>query len=153
MKTCVQSLLKCELHAFATSDRYFPDGIDINFENVGGEMLEAALANMNTYGRVAVCGVFSEYTAGRRAVPDLMEVIYKRITIRGFFGWDFLTRFDQFVRIIGDWIRQGKIQAIEGISDGLENVPSAFTALFHGKKYWQEARQADIKQRGTGTTY
>jgi len=56
-------------------------------------MLEAALANMNTYGRVAVSGVISEYTgAGRRAVPDLLEVIYKRITIRGFFAWDFLPK-------------------------------------------------------------
>lgn len=55
-------------------------------------------------------------------MSDLMEVIYKRITITGFFGWDFLTRFDRLVRIIGDWIRQGKIQAIEDISDKLENV-------------------------------
>uniref|UniRef100_A0A0D3GIF6 Enoyl reductase (ER) domain-containing protein n=1 Tax=Oryza barthii TaxID=65489 RepID=A0A0D3GIF6_9ORYZ len=113
--------------------RYFPDGIDIYFDNVGGETLEAALANMNTYGRVALCGVISEYTdAGHRAVPDLLEVIYKRITIRGFFAWDFLTRFAEFTGVISDWIRQGKVQVIEDISDGLESVPSAFTALFSG---------------------
>jgi NADPH:quinone reductase-like Zn-dependent oxidoreductase len=70
--------------------RYFPDGIDINFENVGGEMLEAVLANMNTYGRVALSGVIFEYTgSGRRAVPDLREVIYKRVTVRGFSARDF----------------------------------------------------------------
>ncbi|EAZ37566.1 hypothetical protein OsJ_21896 [Oryza sativa Japonica Group] len=113
--------------------RYFPDGIDIYFDNVGGETLEAALANMNTYGRVALCGVISEYTdAGHRAVPDLLEVIYKRITIRGFFAWDFLTRFAEFTGVISDWIRQGKVQVIEDISDGLESVPSAFAALFSG---------------------
>uniref|UniRef100_A0A0D9WRV4 Enoyl reductase (ER) domain-containing protein n=1 Tax=Leersia perrieri TaxID=77586 RepID=A0A0D9WRV4_9ORYZ len=113
--------------------RYFPDGIDIYFDNVGGETLEAALASMNTYGRVALCGVISEYTdPGRRATPDLLEVIYKRIIIRGFFAWDFMTRFGEFTGIIGDWIRQGKVQVIEDVSDGMESVPSAFTALFHG---------------------
>ena len=114
--------------------RYFPDGIDIYFENVGGEMLEAALANMNTYGRVALSGVISEYTgAGRRAVPDLLEVIYKRITIRGFFAWDFLPKFAEFNAAIGEWVRQGKVQVIEDVSDGLESVPSAFAALFSGQ--------------------
>jgi NADPH-dependent curcumin reductase CurA len=65
-------------------------------------------------------------------VPDLLEVIYKRITIRGFFAWDFLTRFAEFTGVISDWIRQGKVQVIEDISDGLESVPSAFAALFSG---------------------
>ncbi|KAG0515015.1 hypothetical protein BDA96_10G242400 [Sorghum bicolor] len=114
--------------------RYFPDGIDVYFENVGGEMLEAALANMNTYGRVALSGVIAEYTGGgRRAVPDLLDVIYKRITIRGFFAWDFLPRFAEFNAVIGEWIRDGKVQVVEDVSDGLESVPSAFAALFRGQ--------------------
>ncbi|XP_066378191.1 NADP-dependent alkenal double bond reductase P2-like [Miscanthus floridulus] len=114
--------------------RYFPDGIDVYFENVGGEMLEAALANMNTYGRVALSGVIAEYTGGgRRAVPDLLDVIYKRITIRGFFAWDFLPKFAEFNTIIADWIREGKVKVVEDVSDGLESVPSAFAALFRGQ--------------------
>ena len=114
--------------------RYFPDGIDVYFENVGGEMLEAALANMNTYGRVALSGVIAEYTGGgRRAVPDLLDVIYKRITIRGFFAWDFLPKFAEFNAIIAGWIREGKIKVVEDVSDGLESVPSAFAALFRGQ--------------------
>lgn len=97
-------------------------------------MLEAALANMNAYGRVALSGVISEYTgSGRRAVPDLLEVIYKRITIRGFFAWDFLAKFDEFNAVIGDWIRQGKVQVVEDVSDGLDSVPSAFASLFRGE--------------------
>ncbi|XP_062230125.1 NADPH-dependent oxidoreductase 2-alkenal reductase-like [Phragmites australis] len=102
------------------SDRYFPDGIDIYFENVGGEMMEAALANMNTYGRVAVRDVISEYTgAGRRAgVLRLGK---------------FLARFGEFIAVISDWIRQGKVQVVEDVSSGLESVPSAFAALFRGK--------------------
>lgn len=118
----------------AALKRRFPDGIDIYFENVGGEMLEAALANMNAYGRVAVCGVIAEYTdPGRRAVPDLLEVVYKRITLRGFFAYDYITRFHEFVGIIGGWIREGKIQVVEDVSNGLESVPSAFAALFRGE--------------------
>ncbi|KAL5224473.1 hypothetical protein ABZP36_011112 [Zizania latifolia] len=113
--------------------RYFPDGIDIYFDNVGGKTLEAALASMNTHGRVALCGAISEYTdAGHRASPDLLEVIYKRIAIRGFVIWEFLTRFSEFTGIISDWICQGKVQPIEDVSNGLESVPSAFTALFLG---------------------
>ena len=114
--------------------RYFPDGIDVYFENVGGEMLEAALANMNTYARVALSGVIAEYTGGgRRAVPDLLDVIYKRITIRGFFAWDFLPKFAEFNAIIAGWIREGKVKVVEDVSDGLESVPSAFAALFRGQ--------------------
>ncbi|KAK3130769.1 hypothetical protein QOZ80_6BG0497830 [Eleusine coracana subsp. coracana] len=97
-------------------------------------MLEAALANMNTYGRVAVSGVMSEYTgSGRRAVPNMEQVIYKRITIRGFLAWDFLAKFHEFNAVIGDWIRQGKVQVLEDVSDGLDSVPSAFAALFRGE--------------------
>ncbi|XP_051199971.1 NADP-dependent alkenal double bond reductase P2 [Lolium perenne] len=114
--------------------KYFPDGIDIYFENVGGEMLNAALANMNTYGRVAVCGVIAEYTdPGKRASPDFLEIIYKRITLRGFFAYDFMAKFHEFMGIIGDWIREDKVQAVEDISEGLESVPSAFVALYRGQ--------------------
>uniref|UniRef100_A0ACD5UHG0 Uncharacterized protein n=1 Tax=Avena sativa TaxID=4498 RepID=A0ACD5UHG0_AVESA len=114
--------------------KYFPKGIDINFENVGGEMLDAALANMNTYGRVAACGAISQYTDPERpAMPDMGEVIYRRITIRGFFAYDFITKFQEYVTIIGDWIREGKIQVVEDVADGLESIPSAFAALFRGK--------------------
>jgi NADPH-dependent curcumin reductase CurA len=89
---------------------------------------------MNTYGRVALSGVIAEYTGvGRRAVPDLLDVIYKRITIRGFFAWDFLPKFAEFNAIIAGWIREGKIKVVEDVSDGLESVPSAFAALFRGQ--------------------
>jgi NADPH-dependent curcumin reductase CurA len=97
-------------------------------------MLQAALANMNTYGRVAVCGVIAEYTdPGRRASPDFLEIIYKRITLRGFFAYDFITKFQEYIGIIGDWIREGKIHAVEDVSEGLESVPSAFVALYRGQ--------------------
>lgn len=113
--------------------RYFPDGIDIYFDNVGAEMLEAAVSNMNTFGRVAVCGVISEYTdAGKRAAPDMLDVIYKRIKIQGFLAADQMLVYSDFLSTTTDHLRTGKLHAIEDISHGLESVPSAFIGLFCG---------------------
>jgi len=116
-----------------TLQRYFPDGIDIYFDNVGGEMLEATILNMNLHGRVAVCGVISEYTnAEKRASPDMLNVIYKRITIRGFLSGDHMSLFPEFVSTIIDHLRTGKMHVLEDVSVGLESVPSAFVGLFRG---------------------
>ncbi|XP_028788169.1 2-alkenal reductase (NADP(+)-dependent)-like [Neltuma alba] len=113
--------------------RYFPEGIDIYFDNVGGDMLEAAVDNMNAFGRVAVCGVMSEYTdPGKRAAPDMLNVVYKRLNIRGFLAADFLNIFPDFVSCTSDHLRSGKLQNLEDISSGLDTIPSAFIGLFHG---------------------
>ncbi|KAK6941656.1 Alcohol dehydrogenase-like, C-terminal [Dillenia turbinata] len=112
---------------------YFPEGIDIYFDNVGGEMLEAAVANMNIFGRVAVCGVISEYTdAGKRAALDMLDVVYKRITIRGFLAGDLINLFGEFISSAVNYLRSGKMNVIEDISKGVETVPSAFVGLFRG---------------------
>ncbi|XP_020088611.1 NADP-dependent alkenal double bond reductase P2-like [Ananas comosus] len=113
--------------------RCFPSGIDIYFDNVGGEMLEAAVANMNAFGRVAVCGAISEYTSSeRRAAPDMLDVIYKRITVQGFLAYDHIAVHDEFISVTSDYLRHGRMQSIEDISHGLESIPSAFIALFRG---------------------
>uniref|UniRef100_A0A1D1Z837 NADP-dependent alkenal double bond reductase P1 n=1 Tax=Anthurium amnicola TaxID=1678845 RepID=A0A1D1Z837_9ARAE len=118
--------------------RYFPEGIDIYFDNVGGEMLEAAVANMNSFGRVAACGVISEYTTGgngkgrRAAAPGMVDVIYKRITIRGFLAYDHMNLFPDFISVTSDHLRNGKMHALEDMSQGLDSAPSAFVGLFRG---------------------
>ncbi|KAI3709463.1 hypothetical protein L2E82_39225 [Cichorium intybus] len=113
--------------------RYFPDGIDIYFDNVGGEMLEAAILNMNLHGRVAVCGVISEYTDNEiRAIPDMLSVIYKRITIQGFLAGDHMGLFPEFFSTTIDHLNTGKMHVLEDVSFGLEGVPSAFVGLFRG---------------------
>ncbi|KAK6941650.1 Oxidoreductase, N-terminal domain [Dillenia turbinata] len=117
----------------STLKRYFPEGIDIYFDNVGGAMLEVAVANMNIFGRVAVCGVISEYTdAGKRAAPDMLDVVYKRITIRGFLAGDLINLFGEFISSTVDYLRSGEMKVIEDISKGVETVPSAFVGLFRG---------------------
>ncbi|OMO55422.1 Alcohol dehydrogenase superfamily, zinc-type [Corchorus capsularis] len=118
----------------STLKRYFPDGIDIYFDNVGGEMQEAAVDNMNINGRVAVCGVISEYTDDeKRAAPSMMDVIYKRIKIQGFLAGDYLNKFADFFTTTCDHLRTGDIKPLEDISEGVESIPSAFISLFRGQ--------------------
>ncbi|CAH2041079.1 unnamed protein product [Thlaspi arvense] len=117
----------------ATLKRYFPDGIDIYFDNVGAEMQEAAVANMNTFGRVAVCGVMSEYTdSNKRAAPNMVDVVYKRITIRGFLAADYMNVHADFISSTADHLHNGRIHVLEDISVGLDSIPAAFVGLFRG---------------------
>ncbi|KAI8570780.1 hypothetical protein RHMOL_Rhmol01G0063500 [Rhododendron molle] len=113
--------------------QYFPNGIDIYFDNVGAEMLEAAVDNMNTFGRVAAGGVISEYTdATKRAAPNMLEVVIKRITIREFLAPDHMNLLGDFISTTADHLRKGEIHVLEDISHGLESILAAFTGLFHG---------------------
>lgn len=96
-------------------------------------MLEAAIANMKAFGRVAVCGVISEYTdVGKRASPNMLDVVYKRINIRGFLAADFLNVFADFFAKTLEYIRNDELHVIEDRSLGVESIPSAFVGLFKG---------------------
>ncbi|KAK8543503.1 hypothetical protein V6N13_076311 [Hibiscus sabdariffa] len=118
----------------STLQRYFPDGIDIYFDNVGGDMQGAAVSNMNINGRIAVCGVISEYTdREKRAAPSMIDVIYKRLKIQGFLAGDYLNLFGDFLSTTCDYLRAGEIQPLEDISDGVESIPSALINLFEGQ--------------------
>ncbi|XP_062078038.1 2-alkenal reductase (NADP(+)-dependent)-like [Humulus lupulus] len=113
--------------------KYFPDGIDIYFDNVGAHMLEATLANMNSFGRVVSCGMISEYTdTNKRAAPNMLDIVYKRIMIQGFMTTDYLTIFPDFLSATMNHIRLGSLKTLEDISTGLESIPQAFVGLFHG---------------------
>ncbi|KAI3951245.1 hypothetical protein MKW92_009504 [Papaver armeniacum] len=113
--------------------RYFPDGIDIYFDNVGSEMLEAAIVNMNPFGRVVVCGVMSEYTdETKQAAPNMMDVIYKRLSIQGFLAADHMKDYAEFTSVTSNYIRNAKLHVLEDISVGLESIPSAFVGIFRG---------------------
>ncbi|XP_059283010.1 2-alkenal reductase (NADP(+)-dependent)-like [Lycium ferocissimum] len=111
----------------------FPQGIDVYFDNVGGKMLEAAVANMNSFGRVAICGVISEYTnANTRAALEMLDIVYKRITIQGFLAADLMKVYADFLSKTVEYLRAGKLKAIEDVSQGVESIPSAFVGLFNG---------------------
>ncbi|KAF5817179.1 putative 2-alkenal reductase (NAD(P)(+)) [Helianthus annuus] len=131
----------------STLQRYFPDGIDIYFDNVGGEMLEAVVANMNAFGRIAACGVLSGYTNSKKHIAlSMVDVVYKRIMIHGFLATDFTSNdFNDFMSVTKDYVRAGKLSVPEDISFGIETIPSAFVGLFRGdnvgKKIVQIAKE------------
>ena len=112
-----------------------PDGIDVYFDNVGGDHLDAALACMNTLGRIAVCGMISGYNepGARTVVRNLANVIYGRITLRGFTVADFADLRSQFVRDMTGWLREGRVRYRETVLKGIDAAPSALIGLFEGR--------------------
>jgi NADPH-dependent curcumin reductase CurA len=96
-------------------------------------MLEAAVANMNPFGRVAACGTIAEYSeAAKRAAPNMIDVIYKRIKIQGFLAMDHMSLHSDFLSTTTEYIQNGKIKVQEDISIGVESIPLAFIGLFRG---------------------
>jgi len=112
-----------------------PDGIDVYFDNVGGEHLEAAIGAMRPFGRIAMCGAISVYNA-TEAPPgprNLTMVVGKRLNLRGFIISDHAERLPDFLRDVGGWLREGKIRYRETVVEGLENAPQAFIGLLRGE--------------------
>ncbi|KMT14687.1 hypothetical protein BVRB_4g074550 [Beta vulgaris subsp. vulgaris] len=118
----------------AALKRYFPEGIDIYFENVGGAMLDAVLLNMRAHGRIAVCGMVSQHSNHDKAgIHNLFTLIRNRVTMKGFLQSDYLHLFPEFVKRVGDHYKQGKIVYIEDMNEGLESAPAALAGLFTGE--------------------
>jgi NADPH-dependent curcumin reductase CurA len=110
-----------------------PKGIDVYFDNVGGDHLEAALRRMNTLGRVPVCGFISGYNSGHSNVSNLSNIIYSRVMLRGFVGTDFMHLYGDFQRDMAAWLKDGKVKYQETILDGVANAPAALIGLLEGK--------------------
>ncbi|MGI5519539.1 NADP-dependent oxidoreductase [Micromonospora sp. CA-259024] len=111
-----------------------PDGVDVYFDNVGGDHLEAAISAMNLHGRAAICGMIAQYNATEPppAPRNLALVIGKRLTLRGFLVNDHSDVRAAFVRDVAGWLREGTLSYDETIVDGIENAPAAFLGLLRG---------------------
>jgi len=111
-----------------------PEGIDVYFDNVGGEQLEAAIGKMKNYGRIALCGAISQYnaTAPTPGPRNLMLAVGKRLTLRGFIVSDHKDRYADFLRDMSGWLREGKVTLEETLVEGLEKAPEAFIGLLRG---------------------
>ena len=111
-----------------------PGGIDVYFDNVGEDHLDAALWVLNTHGRVAMCGAIARYndtelTPGPSAIA---MVITKRLTLRGFIITDHQDRLPAMIAEVGGWLREGKLLHTETVVEGLEHAPDAFISLLRG---------------------
>ncbi|KAM7511048.1 hypothetical protein LguiB_009923 [Lonicera macranthoides] len=125
---------KEELDLDVALKRYFKEGIDIYFDNVGGPMLDTALLNMRVGGRIAVCGMVSQHSISNpEGIHNLYNIINKRVRIQGFLQSDYLHLFPRFLKVVTSMYKEGKIVYIEDMNEGLESAPSAFVGLFSGK--------------------
>jgi len=114
-----------------------PNGIDVYFDNVGGEISDAVLRNINLFGRVALCGSISQYNATSPPMgPRLLGTfVGKRVTLRGFIVFDFVERYPIAMRQIGEWIKAGKIKYREDIVQGIDKAPRAFIGMLRGENF------------------
>jgi NADPH-dependent curcumin reductase CurA len=111
-----------------------PDGIDVYFDNVGGDHLEGAISAMRVHGRAALCGAITQYNAERPSPgpSNLAVMIGKRLTLRGFLVQDHEDLSEAFLRDMRGWLHEGAVRFDETVVDGLENAPSALIGLLDG---------------------
>jgi len=108
-----------------------PDGVHVNFENVGGPVMRAVLSRMVNGGRVALCGLIANYASGGKPADDYSVIIVKRLTVRGFLAFDYKDQQRAVQDLVG-WVVSGKIKAGETVAEGLENAPTVLNRLFDG---------------------
>jgi len=112
-----------------------PQGIDLYFENVGGEHLTAALNTLNSFGRISVCGMISQYndTVPTPGPANLANIIAKRLRIEGFIVSDHWGQYAEFSKHMAQWLIEGKVEAESTVYDGIDQATAAFIGLFEGK--------------------
>jgi hypothetical protein len=126
---------ECDDLSAALADA-MPD-IDLYFDNVGGTHLEAALGNMRDFGRIVACGMIEQYNANEppKGPHNLMNIVGRRLTMRGFIVLDHLDLMERFTEDMRGWIADRKVTWRETVYDGIEHAPDALIALFHGMNF------------------
>lgn len=108
-------------------------GVDVYFDNVGGPLLDEVLTRMNHYGRVAVCGLLSDYASGTRTAPrEFDQVLMRRLRIEGFFSPDFMDQGEMLTARLKGWVDAGELAMPYDVTSGLENTLTAYARLFTG---------------------
>jgi NADPH-dependent curcumin reductase CurA len=117
-----------------------PDGVDVFFDNVGGDVLEVALNNLALRARVVICGAISQYDAtGPRGPRNYMQLVVRRARMEGFLVFDYTSRYPEAIAELGRWAAEGRIRQRIDIVDGFEHVPVAFMRLFTGDNIGKNA--------------
>lgn len=112
-----------------------PNGVDVFFDNVGGELFDAVFANINEHARISICGQIADYnTENPPQGPRPMHTLIKKSArMEGFVVYDFKDEFDAAKKQLGEWYNDGKMSYKENLIEGFENIPAAFIGLFEGE--------------------
>lgn len=115
-------------------DKHCPNGIDINFESVGGEIMDAVIARLNDFSRMPLCGLISTYndTDGSPGPANFANLLMRRTTLRGFIILDYFDRFPEGAQAMAGWLMEGKLKFETDVVQGIENAPASIDRLFTG---------------------
>ncbi len=115
--------------------QHCPTGVDVYFENVGGQHLQAALTLLNRYGRIAVCGMIEEYNlqAAQAGPSNLVEIVKKSLSLKGFIVMDHWHHYPDYIAQLSQWVADGKVHWKETTHQGIESTAEAFLGLFRGQ--------------------
>ncbi len=115
--------------------KHCPKGIDVYFDNVGGEMLDLVLARINMKARISICGAISQYnsTSGIRGPANYLSLLVNRAKMEGFLVFDYAKQFRAAAIEMGQWMAAGKLKSKEHIVEGIETFPKTFLMLFSGE--------------------
>ncbi|MCP3988215.1 MAG: NADP-dependent oxidoreductase [Actinomycetia bacterium] len=116
----------------AAIDEHCPDGVDVYFDNVGGDLLEAVLTRMNPGARIPVCGMISRYETSDPGIKNLIGMLASRATMTGFSIYDHVHKLPQFVPDMARRLADGSIVYDEDIVDGIDSLPNSFIGMLHG---------------------
>lgn len=122
----------------ASLDQALPDGIDCLFENVGGAIFETLLPRMNTFGRVALCGMVSEFNRPPHAHHSLRAILINRLKVQGFIVSDRMDTWPEIRRALHARVAAGELKFKESIVHGLENAPAAFVGMLKGENFGKQ---------------
>jgi NADPH-dependent curcumin reductase CurA len=110
----------------------FPDGIDVFYDNVGGDILNAALANLAMHARIVICGFISTDYSPAPGPANYRHLLYKRARMQGYIVFDYWDRFAEAEQDLLGWFRSGQLKTCEDVDEGLEKMPAAVASLFTG---------------------
>jgi NADPH-dependent curcumin reductase len=116
-----------------------PKGIDVYFENVGGEIFDTVLRRLNAFARIPVCGLISQYNATESyGVKNIGSLLTNRVKLQGFIVSDHLPRWPAALKDLAQWVAEGKLKYRETVAQGLHNAPAAFIGLLAGKNFGKQ---------------
>lgn len=116
-----------------------PEGVDVYFDNVGGEILDTVLTRIRMNARIVICGAISQYnnTTPVKGPSNYLSLLVNRGTMQGMVVFDYAKQYPEAMKIMGEWFKEGKLKSKEDVFEGIENFYDTFLRLFTGEKLWQ----------------